>query len=239
MGIKYKVNETFFKKWSPEMAYVLGFVCADGSIYKSSRGSYLSITSVDKPIIQLLKRLLKSEHTIRMDDKLIWEHSRPRFLLRIGNKSLYEDLILLGVTPSKSLTMDMPNIPSKYLRDFVRGYFDGDGCVYLATAKGKTRLVIIKQLSVIFTSGSKKFLESLSKVLDENLNLVQKKVYNSHRSFQVRYRTKDSLKLFEFLYKGCDGNYLKRKFDIFQKYFKMRKVKGAVAKKLTRRSAKP
>jgi len=29
MGIKYAVNEDFFKTWTPTMAYLLGFIYAD------------------------------------------------------------------------------------------------------------------------------------------------------------------------------------------------------------------
>jgi hypothetical protein len=56
MGIKYKANEDFFKVWNPTMAYVLGFIYADGCIYISERGSYLSVTSIDKDIIINIKR---------------------------------------------------------------------------------------------------------------------------------------------------------------------------------------
>jgi hypothetical protein len=40
MPIHKKVNQDFFKKWSPEMAYILGFFTADGSMAKNKRGAH-------------------------------------------------------------------------------------------------------------------------------------------------------------------------------------------------------
>jgi hypothetical protein len=56
---------------------------------------------------------------------------KDRFILRIGNKNLYDSLVTLGLYPSKPLTIHTPSIPRKMVSHFVRGYFDGDGCVSL------------------------------------------------------------------------------------------------------------
>jgi hypothetical protein len=40
MPIYRAKNENFFKKWSPEMAYVLGFFTADGNMLKNKRGAH-------------------------------------------------------------------------------------------------------------------------------------------------------------------------------------------------------
>ena len=90
MGIKYKVNSDFFKEWSPVMAYCLGFIYADGSIYCSVRGHYIAITSTDESIILNFKRWLKSGHII--ETKSVYRRGKPRFTLRIGNKEIYYDL---------------------------------------------------------------------------------------------------------------------------------------------------
>src|ERR1700722_5093049 len=52
MGIKYSVDEHFFKKWNPVMAYLLGFIYADGCMYLSARGHYFALTSTDESIIE-------------------------------------------------------------------------------------------------------------------------------------------------------------------------------------------
>lgn len=225
VGASYFVNEKFFDKWNPAMAYVLGFIYADGSIYPSARGKYLTITSVDKEVIILVKRLLQSEHTIR-EEKPTSPNGKKRFVLRIGNKNIYRSLSSIGLYPNKSLTIKIPMIPERFLSHFVRGYFDGDGCVHLWVSKGRKKEVIVRKLSIIFTSGSRKFLEELLANLKESLVLKQRKIYDSHRSFQLRLATVDSIQLFKFLYHDINnGLFLKRKLDTFAEYFRLRPSK--------------
>ena len=54
---RYKFNKDFFKKWTPKMAYVLGFMYADGNITDSVvfRTQYISFDSADREIIEKIK----------------------------------------------------------------------------------------------------------------------------------------------------------------------------------------
>ena len=224
MGVKYKVNEGFFNKWGSTMAYVLGFLYADGSLEDASylRGKYIRLTSTDKDIVFKIKKWLDSEHTIVYLNPNR-QNGKRQYFLRIGSHKLYNSLTKLGLYPNKSLTIKFPKVPKKYLSDFIRGYFDGDGCVHLELSSGKKQKVIIKKLSVIFTSGSREFLQKLNFVLKKEVEVNQNNIYNSQRAFQLRYFTSDSIKLFKFLYKKVPQDfYFKRKFRIFVKYFKIR-----------------
>lgn len=218
--MKYLVNEKFFDSWNSDMAYILGYFYADGSLEDASylRGKYIRVTSIDRTTIENIKLRLRSQHTIVEYEG--YKNRKPRYLLRIGDRVLYDSLIKLGLYPNKSLTITIPKIPKKYVRHFIRGYFDGDGCVYFEHGRGKNKKIIIKGLRTIFTSGSKNFLFQLSKLLGENkICSAGRKVYSSHRSFQLRYSTKDSLRLFLFLYEGSrDLLFLQRKYDTFHKY---------------------
>ena len=259
---RYKCNFDFFKKWTNEMAYALGFLYADGAIINaiSSRTQYIQFNNTDKELLEKIKTALNSEHPIRVLPPHLTVHkngtykSAESFILRIGSRRMFKDLTRLGVTPAKSKTITFPEVPLSCLHHFIRGYFDGDGCVYLQLAKGKTQKTIIKKLSVIFTSGSKIFLEGLSSNVRKIVNLKQEKVYDSHYAYQLRYPTSDSIKLFKFFYKDIRQNiYMERKFKIFLRYFLLRPLKidkdiknilknlnyGHVAKKQTLRSAKP
>jgi len=211
------------------MAYVLGYWYADGSIYPSARGSYITVTSVDKDTIYKIKGWLNSQHVIRKEFAVSISR-KNRFVLRIGNKNLYDSLIKLGLYPNKSLTVRLPFVPNDFFRDFLRGYFDGDGCVYLYRKRGKTRDRILGGLTVTFTSGSKLFLEDLCYYLKDKLKLKRDKVYNGHRSFQLKYNTADGMKIFDFMYRGCRPDlYLERKFKIFKEYLSLSKKWGHLA----------
>lgn len=203
------------------MAYVLGFIYADGCIYPSARGSYLCVTSIDESIILGIKRWMESDHTIT---KTIFDDNRkPRFALKIGNKAIYDNLLKLGVYPSKSLIIRMPDVPPFVLRHFLRGCFDGDGCINLYRSRGLKQEIILRKLTTIFTSGSRLFLEDLLYILKENLPLQQTRVYAGRRAFQLRFNTSESVQLFKFMYASVPTEFFfLRKFETFASYFALR-----------------
>lgn len=224
MGLKYSVDEEFFDSWSDGMAYVLGYIYADGNLMDSPsiRGKYVRITSTDKDRIELIKALMQSDHTI-------WRYSdgrrKDRYHLSIGNARLYAGLIARGVTPRKSLTIQLPPVPRKYLAAFALGYFDGDGCAFIErNPKGAVRCLLS-----IYTSGSRAFLEALHTSLVEEIGIKGgglRRHGSTDGIFQLRYSTRDSLRLFTFLYSSKEliGLALKRKYAIFSEYVSMRGI---------------
>lgn len=203
------------------MAYVLGFIYADGCIYTSVRGSYISVTSADECIIVNIKRWMESAHIITKTT--FPDNRKPKFALRIGNKVIYNDLLKLGISPSKSLTVRMPDVPAFVLKDFIRGYFDGDGCVNIYRSRGLTQEIILRQLKIIFTSGSQLFLEDLLRVLNERFSLRLVRIYPNSRAFQLRFSTRDSVTLFKFMYENTPEElFFSRKFETFAAYFSLR-----------------
>jgi len=224
MGIKYIVNENFFKKWSPEMAYTLGYLYADGSLEDASylRGKYLRVSSVEKVNIIKIKNWLNSEHKIVKC--LPREKNRQiRYLLRIGSHEIFNDLTSLGLFPNKSLTVKFPEITKKYLSYFIGGYLDGDGCVRVERKINEKGEYVMKKLNVVFTCGSRIFLEKLAQELNKNTKTNQLNIYNGHRSFMLSYSTGDSLKIFEFIYGKCKNEiFSRRKFDKFCEYLNLR-----------------
>lgn len=226
---RYKFNKSFFTKWTTKMAYVLGFLYADGNITDSvpSRTQYIKFTNTEKDILVKIKSALESKHKIYRTPPRLVRHkngeylSRESFSLRIGSRKMFNDLISIGVVPNKSKVIAFPNILSGYLYHFIRGYFDGDGCVYIYMSKGKTKNKILRKLSIIFSSGSYKFLNGLKDYLFKNSS-IDGFICRSTGCFQLRYDTDESVKLFKLMYKDSDNLYLTRKFKIFVNYFKLR-----------------
>ena len=221
------INEDFFKRWSPKMAYLLGFIYADGAIEdvrKSSRTCYLHLSSVDRGILVKMKAALSSNHRI---------YSRPQrksqffgkiyicsksYYLRIGNKNIYQDLLNLGLIPRKSLTLKFPDIPDNCFRFFLRGYFDGDGC--LSTYKHVSRIKL--NIKSIFTSGSYTFLKSLSEKI-VNTNIVKpKNIIKNGRAYRLIYPKSESINILTLMYSRLkSAPYLERKY---QKYLTIRSL---------------
>jgi intein-encoded DNA endonuclease-like protein len=219
MPIYKKVNKTFFKKWSSNMAYILGFIFADGNIICTKRNTwFLSIQITDKEILEKIKITLNSSHIISKRKR--GQNHKQLYRLQIGSKNICTDLLSLGLTERKSKTIVFPNIPKKYLFDFIRGYFDGDGGVWvgLKNKKHNKNNIII---NTSFTSGSENFLISLKKILAEN-GLLGGSLVEKERGFDLKYSIKDSLILYKNMYNNNCSLFLDRKKGKFEKYIKLR-----------------
>jgi len=223
MPIFKYVNKKFFEKWTTQMAYVLGFFAADGYITVNQRGGqFWCIQITDKKLLESIKKAIKSEHKIslRVSKK---KNEKNLCRLQIGSIKMCDDLRNLGFNEKKTKSLAVPNIPEKYFSDFVRGYFDGDGHVWVGNIhkERKTKTLVI---NTGFTSCSKVFLETLNKRIE--LFGVSKGVIRrgSGNSFRLTLSIGGSLNLYGFMYNGMDTSslFLKRKKDVFEKYMRLR-----------------
>lgn len=220
MPIYKTKNEDFFKKWSPEMAYVLGFFTADGNMIRNNRGAhFMAFYSTDFSLIEKVGNLLKSNHKISVKNKSkvnpLW---RDCYQLQIGSKEIFNDLINLGMTPNKSLTIKMPTVPNEFLNHFLRGYFDGDGHVSVSTYQKKDRNNKSTGIITGFTSGSKNFLEGLMRILKKGKIIRGGTLYHTD-GYHLCFSTHDSLRLYNFMYQQEKDLFLERKKSIFEHYF--------------------
>lgn len=129
------VDENYFETIdSAEKAYFLGFIMADGNIYKSKQNDRyqfsIKIKNTDKNI------LLKFANAIGFDSKKIIERKENRngsetwcAEIKIYNRIFCQHLINKGIIPRKTGKEIMPIIDSKYKKDFIRGFIDGDGWI--------------------------------------------------------------------------------------------------------------
>lgn len=220
MPIYKKVNKNFFKKWSPEMAYVLGFFMADGYLFTSKGGGkYFAIQIKDKNLLISIRSVLNSEHKI---SKRIHKKDNSVFYrFQIGSYEMYNDLNNLGIKENKTYRLELPNIPNEYFGDFVRGYFDGDGNVWIGEIhkNRKTQTLVIH---TVFTSCSKDFLVSLYEKLKEK-DILGGGVSCKNNAFCLKYSINDSLRLYDLMYNNLgDDLFLPRKKDVFEKFIKLR-----------------
>lgn len=207
------------------MAYVLGYLYADGNMeYSPSiRAKYVRFFTTDKDRVLLIRELMGSEHVLYIRKKTL--NRKEGYSLHIGSHTLFDALIKIGVTPNKTFTASFPDVPSENLAAFTLGYFDGDGCAFLErSASGNPRC-----LHSIFTSGSKNFLVSLHVKLVETIGIVKNgpcKHGSSKNAYQLRYATRDSIRLFMFMYatEELKALALRRKYAIFTKYFEERNL---------------
>lgn len=147
-------NENFFKEWNREMAYVLGFFAADGSMYRTKRGThFIEFQITDRNLLYEIRKILGSNHKISIRNR--GEGYKTIYRLQIGSKGIFNDLSAHGFTQNKSKIMRLPALlPQKYLAHFIRGYFDGDGNVHFGIYMRKVRKTQTQSFTTRFTSGS-------------------------------------------------------------------------------------
>lgn len=219
-----KVNKDFFKKWTHSMAYVLGFFSADGYITVNKRGGqFWCIQITDKKLLVSIRKAIGSEHKISV--RKVKDNEKVLYRLQIGSIEMCNDLRRLGFFENKTKNMVIPNITKKYLSDFVRGYFDGDGNVWVGYVH-KERKTSSLVIFIAFTSCSNKFLEQLHIKL-KSIGLIGGTLYKpKNKDFcRLQFSTGDTLKLYNFMYNGYvqgNGLFLKRKKSVFEKYIRLR-----------------
>lgn len=214
------LNIDYFKEINtPDKAYWLGFICADGNIKKTN--NKVSLTSKDLEVIQNFKEVIGAGHTISRIENFDKRTNKTYtgFSIQIGNELFVAHLINLGVTSNKTNVLEFPKIDEKYYSYFIAGLFDGDGSIILC-GKEKNHIAI----NLISTN------EVLSFIKTYILNKfdIQPKYYckvsKNKPNVWKMYLYSDAHKFLEFIY--CDNTfkyYLKRKYDKYLKNTKNRK----------------
>lgn len=174
---KHKVDERFFEVIDTEKkAYFLGLLFADGANAFEKNQIALTLQYKDKDTLEVLNRLIHPERPLLFKDNTKAREKGKNWMdtytLLIQNKKITEDLTKLGCTPQKSLTLKFPTeeqVPKQLLRHFIRGYFDGDGCITV----GK-----IPSFSII---GNTMFMVELQKIFVKSLDLNINKLHRDIR----------------------------------------------------------
>ena len=122
---RYVYNKYFFEVIdTEEKAYWLGFIYADG--YHNEKYHSIKITLKTSDYEHLLKfnKAIDGNLTLKIDNK------GAGCKIIVTCKKMSEDILDKGVMQCKSNKIIFPNFISKELMPhFIRGYFDGDGCI--------------------------------------------------------------------------------------------------------------
>jgi intein/homing endonuclease len=219
MPIPKKYNKDFFKTWSSDMAYILGFMYADGNIVETKRGNqYVAIYTADRELLVAIAKTMQSEHKVAQRNA----SAGCVYRIQIGSRVWFADLGMLGLWPNKTKRMKLPHIPKEYFGDFVRGYFDGDGNIWVGFVH-KERKTALQTIQVAFTSQSTEYLRSLHQGLQRQ-GIVGGSLYISKKKHFARlaFSVTDALKIYEIMYNCRHKLYLKRKKVVFEQFMKLR-----------------
>lgn len=162
---KHSVNDNYFEKIdTPEKAYWLGFLAADGSVSKDGCKLTLLLKNTDRKSIENFREAISSTHKISdasMFDKRT-QKTYHRSSIQVSSRNFVDKLVSMGITNNKSFTCGMPMIPEHLFSHFLRGLFDGDGSIcFISRGTRKINLIMSENL-----------YNGVSKVLCETLKIA-------------------------------------------------------------------
>lgn len=219
-AIKHNVNENIFHIIdTPEKAYWLGYITADGCISddkKRRKSGYtyhyhrltFCISKKDRYILESFRYFISGED-IKIQDNTVHAFGKEyeQSSMKVSSKTITDDLMKHGIMPRKSGNEKPPiGLPDYLVRHFIRGEFDGDGSVSISS-KNLLRITIV---------GSKNLMEWIKQQFGYGSirkDLKSPMLYE----FQL-YEQSEVLRFYKWLYDGATM-YLPRKKAVFDSVF--------------------
>jgi len=211
------------------MAYMLGFIAADGCLYKYTTGinTYrlsIGLHSKDQHILKSFNDMIGSNRPLVISEpKQTGKYiSGEQSTLLVNSVQIAQDLMRLHVHPRKSWTAEWPtDYPEEFLHHYVRGFFDGDGSIHLIKHPSQKS----KYIGVNFC-GPEQYLLGLKEALEPVIG----KPYGYMRPVKVKGGTYYQLvysgaatvkKMMDWMYEGSTPETrLKRKYSIYKDFYR-------------------
>lgn len=223
-----EIRHSFFKNVSTEIqAYLLGFFVADGNINEKRKTLRIHLQEQDKNVVNLYRDFIAptartftiKEHFAKgRDGKQIVAHQS--YGIDINSSALCNDLLNLGFGYAKSWkNLHLPKINNELIRHFIRGVFDGDGCISVYYCKPDIKWKKKERVRAYASicSETDTLLLEIQQVLKEN-NIKSSMCKTTRDNMYVLTVPKSQIrKLYEFFY--TDSYFwLDRKFNKFNHY---------------------
>ncbi len=222
------IDKDFFSKWSRPMAWVLGLFLTDACLYGDDFGNpRISINSIDKDVIEKIQICLHSTYATQVLKKA---GPLPQYRLEFACKPIYDDIVRLGLSPRKSLTVKMPQVPEGFFPDFARGVFEGDGSYVIDKRRNSLRLSLV--------SGSRDFIHEFAEGLGR-MGLSQRHPYEYQRGkskyYELKYGKQSDCRLYyELAYKNTPASMsMNRKRSIIENWY-IRIERNVISRKTRR-----
>lgn len=201
-----KVNDNYFSIENHNMAYIMGFLAADGHIHQKDNGIEIGLSSIDVDFLKQIKKELNIEHEVKIS---MTSNGYEQCRLSFSSEQIKKDLEEYGITYNKTYNLHLPNLSTEYKIDFIRGFFDGDGSVSTAG-----ECAIRWQIC----SATKDILEEIVKFLYENYQIPKVNIQIQQRKnplYVIQYSSTATRKIFNILYTE-NSLYLPRKYEKFK-----------------------
>lgn len=201
---KYPLNEDFFFEQGHDLAYVLGFLAADGTVRKNSNEVKLTLAAVDKDFLEQLRSLVGGTPIKEYSTEKGYKNATWTF----SSKRVKEELATYNIVPQKTNTFQFPRkLRKEFWIDFIRGYFDGDGSVSTAGPEA---------IRWQICSNTEDVLKVIVDYFEEEYSIPRVTIYRRRDGlYYFQYSTRATRKIYEILYTD-NCLYLPRKREKFK-----------------------
>jgi len=221
---EYKNVDFFTTIDTEEKAYWIGFICADGNISKDRNIFQINLSKRDDEHLKKLGKIFGKETYVgkcyNKGKGKTYEYS----ILSCCQEDIRESLVEVGIYPNKTEedSVDVFDfIPENMVNHFVRGYFDGDGCItYSDTKEGKRNYCVS-------IAGSKNFLKELKGLFVNNIGVSNTKTFKFFGCDVIRWSGREQVNLIARWMYGNASIYLERKKKVFDECYKNNVKRGA------------
>ena len=199
-GVPDTVNHAFFSKIdTEEKAYFVGLILADGNITprgKSQPAIRLELQKQDKHVLESFKNCIQTSNHITS--------SRNCYRIAVHSTQIASDLAKYGIVPRKTGNKQfmISDIPEMFQRDFIRGFFDGNGWITYS-----------KRIWTIGFADGELFLTELRDYFCSRLNVYKVAVIEHGGCFMISFSSQqDTRNILHFMYDNATL-YLNRKYQ--------------------------
>jgi len=234
---KYKLLDltTITKLKDKNVAHAIGAIAADGTISKrSDRRNCDRLTfrvkKDDENWVTCIRDALGIDNEILPTVYPKNEYRKTETTcvgFQINQAGLRKPFSKWSIIPKKYNIMPFPHhLPQRLKRHFIRGFFEGDGCVFFKHYPGRGYKQEVK-----ITGCCLDFLMGLQKELDKkNITAIIRTdgVRKGKPCYNLVLRAASYIAFYEYMY-GDGGNYMKRKKDKYTELVEHRKNKDCGA----------
>lgn len=164
---KYSLNETYFDDIDcQEKAYFLGFLYADGYNNEARGVVELSCSEKDREILEKFSKLINSTKPVRF----VESNGVRSVRIDLCSRKLCSALSSFGCVQTKTFKIKFPLLNENLISHFIRGYFDGDGCLSYGTTP-KDNVFGNAFNSVITFVSTEDFCNSIKDIIKNKLDI--------------------------------------------------------------------
>ena len=181
-------NTNFFDEYNILSSYWAGFIAADGNVRSDRDTVHIKLSNKDRCHLRNFLNVINAEYKVKSNENYSYININGAWFI----KSLMQKY---NIKPRKSLDYIPPtNIPKPYISHFIRGYFDGDGSIYLTN----------KIIGINFV-GTSNTMDYFRNVFREELNITLKSknlvppLTGKGKTKLISYSGKNAKKILNFL----------------------------------------